>query len=125
MTLAEDETIHITQCIDAWAEVPPLEKSSLFQPVLWPSYIQRVKAFVEVLPFVMQEATLSNAAIELLYEKMNRMVKLQLPAFHIAIGVVGCSPERSSEISSNLRVGMTSDDNEVAWSSGISITVVA
>ena len=75
---------------------------------------QRIQDMTAALPPVIEEINAPSALGEKIYAKMQQLTEKQIPALSLSGALVKLIPERSEDIAIALRVGMTSDDDELA-----------
>ena len=115
LTLSDAEKANLNRLLAIWADAvvpdPGLPGDPIHHQVG-----QRFKEVAEVLPAIIAEILLSVSGGEKLYSKLQIMSEHQIPAFTLAAGIVKAVPERMDDIATMLRVGLTSDDRELAVS---------
>ena len=75
---------------------------------------QRFREVAEVLPAVIGQIALPAPVGEKLHSKLQVLIENRIPALALSVGVVEAAPERLDEIATELRVGLTSDDRDLA-----------
>ena len=77
-------------------------------------YSNQVREVAQVLPAIIREIGLPASSLgERIYEKMRELNELRVPAFDLAATVVKMAPTRLEEVATMLRVGMTSNTDEL------------
>jgi len=115
LTLSTAEKTHLQDLVKCWTEdpLPQPEHWEIFQ-VFTELNKQRQLDVTAALPPVMEEINAPSALAEKLYAKAQQLTEKQIPALFLSAALVKFIPERSEEIAIALRVGMTSDDDELA-----------
>ena len=70
----------------------------------------------EVLQAIIVEIALPVSVGEKLHSKLQVLIENRMPALALAAGIVQAAPDRVNEIATELRVGLTSDDRDLAAS---------
>ena len=119
LTLPDAEKADLQKLVVIWADaaIPDLalNGNNFFQHVR-DAHKQRFRAVGEVLPAVIGEIALPVSVGEKLHSKLQVLIEYRMPALALAAGIVQVAPERLDEIATELRVGLTSDDRDLAAS---------
>jgi hypothetical protein len=115
LTLSSAEKAHLESLVKYWIEDPMPQSGQweIFQ-TLADLTKQRIQDMTAALPPVIEEINVPSALGEKLYAKMQQLTEKQIPALSLSAALVKLIPERSEDIAIALRVGMTSDDDELA-----------
>ena len=117
LTLSSAEKAHLESLVKCWAEDPVQEPSQWRIPRMFAdSTKQRIQEIVAALTPVIEEIEASSQLGEKIYAKMQQLTEKQIPALALSAALVKVIPERSEDIAIALRVGMTSDNDELATS---------
>ena len=119
LTLSDAEKTDLQKLLAIWADAvipdPAIPGHPLYH-YAGMAHKQRFKEVTEVLPTIITEIPPSVSGGERLYSKLQITSEHQIPAFALAAGIVKAVPERLDDIATTLRVGLTSDDRELAES---------
>ena len=117
LTLSNTEKADLQKLVAIWADAavpePALLGNPLFQHV-GDAHQQRFREVAEVLPTVIVGIELPVSVGEKLHSKLQVLIENRMPALALAAGIVQAAPERLDEIVTELRVGLTSDDRDLA-----------
>ena len=115
LNLSAAEKTHLEDLVKYWTEdpMPQPEHWGLFQ-MFTELTKRRLSDVAAALPPVLEEINAPSALAEKLYAKAQRLTEKQIPALFLSAALVKFIPERSEDIAIALRVGMTSDDDELA-----------
>ena len=117
LMLSHADKKHLTRLLESWAEDPAPEKDSLGRSaLLGDSTKQLTLDMAEALLPIIDEIAVSQQLGNKIYAKMQQLTANHLPAFALAAGVVKINPNRAGEVATALRVGVTSDDRQMAES---------
>ena len=114
LVLATSEKVHLTSLIEAWVEEPVPEVESPQLQSLADVAKRRVQTVSASLPAILEEIEPSATLIEGIYEKLQSLIKNQIPVFEVTTALVRYMPEGSEEIATEIRVGITSESEDVA-----------
>ena len=115
LTLSETDKEHLLRLLDFWAEDPAPEQDAFRRDEFLERHTVEITRYVtEALLAIIGEITVSRHLSDKLYAKMQQLTANKLPAFALASGLVGIAPERTPEVATALRVGVTSDDYQLA-----------
>ena len=115
LILPETDKEHLAELLESWADDPvPDQDSFAKSAILANSTKQLIQNVAEALPPIMGDITMSQQLGDKIYEKMQQLTASNLPAFALAAGLVKINPERAQEVATALRVGVTSDDYQLA-----------
>ena len=115
LTLTQADQEHLGRMLESWAEDPVQQQNDFaWSAMLGDSIQQLTRHVAEALPSIMGEINVPQPLADKIYTKMQQLTANQLPAFALAVGLVRINPERSAEIATELRVGVTSDDHQLA-----------
>ena len=117
LELSESVKSNLQRMVQIWAEatVPELVAPDhpLF-PHVGHAHDARIREVVRAIPAITAEVGLSEEAGEKLYAKMQVLNRNQVPALTLAASVVRATPIRLGEVATALRVGMTSNEQDLA-----------
>ena len=117
LTLSDAEKADLRELVAIWADAatpePALPGNPMFQHIR-DDHKQRFREVAEVLPAVIGQIALPAPVGEKLHSKLQVLIENRIPALALSVGVVEAAPERLDEIATELRVGLTSDDRDLA-----------
>lgn len=114
LTLSQTEIAHLTELLESWADDPVPEQTSLWRDGMLESLTQGLTLdMAEALPSLMSEIPVSQPLGNKIQAKMQALTAHRLPAFRLSTALVQINPKRVAEIATALRVGVTSDDNQL------------
>ena len=115
LTLTETDKSHLAKLLEIWADDPVPEQDSFWRSAIEENSTKQLTQNVtEALPPIIGEITVSQCLSDKIYEKMRQLTTNKLPAFALAAGLVRIAPERTPDVATLLRVGITSDDYRLA-----------
>ena len=115
LTLSLAEKTHLEELVKCWIEEPiPQSDNWEFSPTFTELTKQRLADVAAALPPVMEEINAPPSLAEKLYAKGQQLTEQQIPVLSLPAALVKFIPGRSEDIAIALRVGMTSDDGELA-----------
>ena len=115
LVLATSEKAHLTSLIESWVEEPvPEVRSPQLQSLAAGATKRSVQTVAASLPAILGAIEASASLIEGIYQKLQSLTKNQIPVFEVTTALVGYMPERSEEIATEIRVGITSESEDVA-----------
>ena len=123
LALSETERQHLGELLEAWADAPVPKREDLETTMMFvDDYGNQTKAVVEVLPDIIQEIRPPECELgEKIYQKLRRLHDLRVPALELASTVATITPARSEDAANLLRVGITSNDKDVAANAALGI----
>ena len=122
LELSQTERQHLTELVETWATAPGLDRFLSEAPTFRNYYGNEANAVANVLPAVILEIGPPDAELgEKLFEKMRHLNDLQTPVFELASTVVQFTPARLEDTAAMLRVGISSNINEVAMNAASGI----
>ena len=117
LDLTDLDKSNLQKMVETWAEADAPEFAEPEHP-LFPhvgdAHKQRIRDVARVFPALTREVGLSEQAGEKLYAKMQDLNEKQVPALTLAASVVSATPNRSAGVATALRVGMTSNEQDMA-----------
>ena len=119
LTLSPSDKAELQELVAIWADVALPDMGLPNDPFLQDfrdGHKQRFKEVTEALPAVIGEIALPVSAGEKLFSKLQVLIENRIPAFALATGIVQAAPERLDEVVTELRVGLTSDNRDLASS---------
>lgn len=119
LALSETEKADLRQLLEIWADAPlpdPLARDHPLHHHVAKAHQQRFQQVAEAIPAIISEVTLPTSVGEKLYSKLQILVENQVPVFSLAPSIVQGAPEKMESVATTLRVGLTSDDQELAES---------
>ena len=117
LMLSHTDKKHLTSLLESWAEDPAPEKDGLGPgALLGDSTKQLTLDMAKALLPIIDEIAVSQQLGNKIFAKMQQLTANHLPAFALAAGVVKINPNRAGEVATALRVGVTSDDRQMAES---------
>ena len=115
LVLATSEKAHLTSLMESWAEEPvPEVRSPQLQSLAAGATKRSLQTVAASLPAILGEIEASASLIEGIYQKLQSLTKNQIPIFEVTAALVRYMPERSEEIATEIRVGITSESEDVA-----------
>ena len=115
LALPEADAEHVAKLLLTWAEDPVPEKGSSWgRAFLGDHTAQVTKLIAEAIFWMIGEITPPEYVRAQILTKMQELVARDLPAYDLAAGLVRTNPERADAIATLLRVGITSNDDEMA-----------
>ena len=115
LTLSLAEKTHLEELVKCWIEEPiPQSDHWEFLPMFTDLTKQRLADVAAALPLVIEEINAPSTLAEDLYTKGQQLTEQEIPVLSLPAALVKFIPERSEDIAIALRVGMTSDDGELA-----------
>ena len=115
LVLATSEKAHLTSLIESWVEEPvPEVRSPQLQSLAAGATKRSVQTVAASLPAILGAIEASASLIEGIYQKLQSLTKNQIPVFEVTTALVRYMPERSEEIATEIRVGVTSESEDVA-----------
>ena len=115
LVLATSEKAHLKSLIESWVEEPvPEVRSPQLQSLAAGATKRSVQTVAASLPAILGAIEASASLIEGIYQKLQSLTKNQIPVFEVTTALVGYMPERSEEIATEIRVGITSESEDVA-----------
>ena len=122
LILSSTEKAHIESLLECWAEDPVQDpRQRGFSRMFANLTKQRIQEIAMALPPVIEGVEASSALGGKIYAKMQQLTEDRIPALSLAGALVRVIPERSEDIAITLRVGMTTDDDELAASAASGI----
>ena len=115
LTLSSVERTHLEYLVGRWVNdpAPKTDRWATFRS-LADQTKRHVREVVAALPPIIEEIEASSELGEKIFAKMQQLTERQIPALSLSAALVKVVPKRSKDIATALRVGMTSDDDELA-----------
>ena len=117
LTLSEANKRNLSKLVEIWAgaRVPEfaLPDHPLFARV-GRAHQQRIRDVTSVLPAVLSSIDLTEPLAENLHSKTRALLDNQMPVYILAVGLIKIHPDYTQETATALRIGVTSDDYELA-----------
>ena len=113
LQLTDDERKYVVDVVERWVDTDITAHSPLFfqaaasEPTRWA---------LRGLAFILAEGVIPKAVTERLYEKLRGLTDPGTPGFELMPGLVKTIPDRFDELVSWLRMGLVSDDGDLASS---------
>lgn len=115
LELSQTDQNHLTQLLEIWAEDPVEQPDDpMWDAIAGVSIQQLTMRVTGALPAIMGEVNVSQALAGKIHAKMRELNANHLPAFGLAAGLVKTNPDLAPEIATELRVGITSDHQQLA-----------
>ena len=115
LVLSTSEKAHLTNLIESWVEEPvPEVRSRQLQSVAADATKRSIQTVAASLPAILEEIEASDSLIEGIYQKLRNLTRNQIPVLEVAAALVRYMPERSEEVATEIRVGITSESEDVA-----------
>ena len=116
LNLSDAHRERIAYMVEAWAEASTPELELPDHILIRDHLKQRARTIADALPAVLGEIALSEDTGEKFYRKMQYLNENGVPAFGWAASLSKIVPERFADITTSLRIGMTSRDSATAAS---------
>ena len=115
LLLSPTDIDNLAGLLEIWAEDPVPEQELFEWSAFFGNSLKRLMHNItEALPSVIGQLTISPHLGNKIYEKMRQLTANNLPAFALVPGLVKINPEWTAALATALRVGLTSDDEEIA-----------
>ena len=115
LELSPTDLEHLTQLLELWADDPVDQLDHPMWDAIAGDSIQQITMGVsDALPAIMGEINVSQALAGKIHAKMRELNANRLPAFGLATGLVKTNPDLAPEVATELRVGITSDHQQLA-----------
>lgn len=118
LDLPDPKRANLQRMVEVWAEATVPEVAPPEYPfvlrAMGDAHKARIRHVSQVLAAITREVGLSEQTGEKLYSKMQRLKEKQIPALTMATSIVRATPMRSADVATALRVGMTSNQTEMA-----------
>ena len=115
LALSQADSDHLTKLLESWADDPVPKQNAFTRDRMLKSLTQQLTLdMANALPPLISEITVSQPLADKIHTKMQELTANHLPAFALAIALVKINPERVAEIATTLRIGVTSDDSQLA-----------
>ena len=115
LILATSEKDHLTSLIKSWIEEPiPTIVASQLQWLAPDATKRNLQAVAASLPPILEKVEASTTLIEGIYQKLQRLTKNQIPVLEVAAAIIRYIPGHSEEIATEIRIGITSENPDVA-----------
>ena len=121
LEVSDGERQRLAEMVEVWAdsEVP---QRRLLEISMFGGYGDQVREVAQALPAVIREISPLDPSVgEKIYGKMRRLNELQIPAYTLSAAAVTIAPTRLEDVATMLRVGITSNNNELATSAASGI----
>ena len=117
LSLSDAQKQNLVKLVEIWADaaIPALAMPDhrLFSRV-GRAHQQRMGEVSSILPVIMDRIEVTKPLGERLYTKIQAMLEYQMPVFVLAAGLAIVTPDHTREVATALRIGVTSDDYELA-----------
>ena len=111
LDISEDERIYLTEVVKQWSDTPvPIQD---FPFMASQSHEPTQQALLR-LPSILAEIQIPESIGEKLYNKMKNLDESDLPRFRLIAGLVKALPNRFDELTSMMRMGLVSDNVDLA-----------
>ena len=115
LELSRTDLKHLTQLLEVWAEDPVEQPNHpMWHAIAGESIQQLTMGVTDAMPPIMAEINVSHSLADKIHAKMRELNANRLPAFSLAAGLVKTNPDLAPEIATELRVGITSDHQQLA-----------
>ena len=115
LALSTTDQAHLVQLLETWAEDPVPEKDSFPGGAFFEDHTEQVTRLItEAILWIIYEVPLPEHLGDQIYTKMQQLVANDLPAYILAAGLVKTNPEHTQGIATLLRIGITSNDEQMA-----------
>ena len=117
LELCATEKAILQELVQVWAEAAMPEFAAPEHPLfsfVGNAHKERLRAVARVLPVISGEVQLSEETGEKLFTKMQTLNENQVPILAMAVSVVKATPSRLTDVATALRVGMTSNEKNLA-----------
>lgn len=109
--LSDDECSCLVGIIEKWLEAP-IPRMGIFSA--FDDQLRTTRQAIRGLPFVLARIQLPPTIGERLFQKLDKINRSGIPAYESVAGLAAILPDRLEDIVSWLRIGIASDDGEVA-----------
>ncbi len=109
--LSDDECSYLTEILEKWLD-NPIPKVGIFSS--FDDQLRATRQAIRGIPSVVARVQLPPKICERLFQKLYNINKSGIPAYETVAGLAAILPDRHEEIASWLRIGLASDDDEVA-----------
>ena len=115
LMLSLTEKTHLKHLVEHWADdpAPEIVQRDNFRVLAYQSK-ERIRDVVTALSPIIEDFGASPELGEKIFTKMRQLTERRIPALSLSATLAKVVPERSADIATALRVGMTSDDEELA-----------
>ena len=123
LVLSDEHRERLSYVVGAWADADTPE-FELPDDIFFADHLkERVRMVTAALPAVLGEITLSDSVGEKLYNKLQYVNENGVPAFEWAASLTKIVPERFADITTSLRIGLTSNDRTMAASAATGLRI--
>ena len=114
LTLSQADREHLAGLLESWANDPVPEQNDIgWSDIFEDSIHELTLQVVNALSPIMGEITVSRSLGDKIFKKMQDLTAGHLPAFALAEGLISTNPDRTTEVATALRIGITSDDSQL------------
>ena len=117
LTLSGAKKQNLVKLVEIWADatIPAfaMPDHPLFSRV-GQAHQGRIGEVSSTLPVIMGRIEVTKPLGEKLYTKMQALLEYQMPVFVLAAGLAKVTPDHTREVATALRIGVTSDDYQLA-----------
>ena len=117
LKLSDAEKTKLRELIEVWADATMPEFAALDHPLfshVGYAHKERLRSVTQVFPAITEEIELSEEVGEKLFAKLKTLHENQVPALALSTSVVKATPKRLADVATALRVGMTSNEKDLA-----------
>ena len=115
LALSETDKEHLATLLECWSEDPAPEQDAFrISSILEGRTKEITQAVTEALPPIIGEIIVPPHLGDKIYTKLQQLTANNMPALALAVGLVKINLERTPEAATLLRVGVTSDDYQLA-----------
>ena len=117
LTLSDANKRDLVTLVEIWADAAMPEFAKPDHPAfssVGQEHKDRIRAVSSALPVIMGNIEVAEPLGQKLYTKMQALLECQMPVFTLAAGLVKVTPNHTREVATALRIGVTSDDYELA-----------
>ena len=113
LDISEDERSYLTEIVSRWLEAP----IPRLGPFPFDDPLRATRQAINGLPFIIPKVGLPQSIGDRLFAKLQKLYSESgIPAYEAVTGLAAVLPDRLEDFASWMRVGLASDDREVAES---------
>ena len=109
--LSDEECVCLSKILEKWLDAP-IPQVGIFSS--FDDQLRAIRQAISGLPFVLARVQLEPTIGERLFQRLDTINRSGIPAYETVSGLIAILPDRLKDIASWLRIGLASDDGEVA-----------
>ena len=115
LNLSATDQEHLVQLLEIWATDPVPDKDSFPGSMFLEDHTEQITRIItEAIFWIIDEVPPPEPLGDQIHTKMQQLVANDLPAYTLAVGLVKTNPERTQSAATLLRIGITSDNEQMA-----------